>query len=245
VSGGAVINPDLILPESFKSDVLKTIGMPPPSGKPNTAQHEWAIRAWLTYALDERGPLVSAIWLSDPDATAHAKGIGHPLAIQSLKSVDAQLGVVIKALEDRQLRSLYNIIVTADHGFVTDKGTTTLTKFLLQKGLKNSQTSDDVVVAGNAVYVKDHSRETIQRIVSALQEQSWVGAVFTKGKTDGSVNGWVDGTLSFESIHWNHERSADLLVDYNWDDSANEFGLLLLPVLLATAEQVRMRSISR
>jgi arylsulfatase A-like enzyme len=31
--------------------------------------------------------------------------------------------------------------------------------------------------------------------------------------------------LSFESIHWNHpERSADILVDENWDDRKNDKG---------------------
>jgi len=35
----------------------------------------------------------------------------------------------------------------------------------------------------------------------------------------------VEGTLSFETIHWNHpERAADILVVENWDDSKNNAG---------------------
>ena len=44
-------------------------------------------------------------------------------------------------------------------------------------------------------------------------------------KTPGDTKGSVAGTLSFESIHWNHkERAADILVDENWDDRKNDKG---------------------
>jgi arylsulfatase A-like enzyme len=39
------------------------------------------------------------------------------------------------------------------------------------------------------------------------------------------MKGWVPGTLSFESIHWDHPvRSGDILVDMNWNDDKNAAG---------------------
>ncbi|HET7178594.1 MAG TPA: alkaline phosphatase family protein, partial [Chryseosolibacter sp.] len=225
VSGGMVVNPSLILPASLKEEVLKTIGPPPPSGKPNAAQHEWAANALIHYGLGANAPLVSAIWFSDPDGAAHSEGIGSPTAITSIKTVDAQFGRIIKNLEDRGMLDAYNIIVSADHGFVTDIGKQGLADFLIKEGLKEDKGSEDVVVAGGAIYVRNHDEGKVRKIVTALQAQEWVGAIFTKAANQDRLKGWVEGTLSFETIHWNHpERAADILVDYNWNDSKNQYG---------------------
>lgn len=224
VSGG-VVHPGVIEPSSLKEDVIRTLGDPPPSAKPNTAQHEWVTRALLHYALPAKGPAVSAIWFSDPDGTAHSEGIGAPLAMESIRMVDRQFGKIIEALKERNLINSFNIIITADHGFATDVGTQGITQFLLTTELKKAKDSDDIIVAGNALYVKDRDPVLIKRIVSALQKQPWVGAIFTKSSHGQSTNGWVEGTLSFETIHWDHPtRAADILVDYNWDNRKNARG---------------------
>jgi predicted AlkP superfamily pyrophosphatase or phosphodiesterase len=225
VSGGMVVNPSLILPASLKEEVIKTIGQPPPSGKPNTAQHEWAANALIHYGLGPNSPLVSAIWFSDPDGAAHSKGIGSPEAIESIKTVDAQFGRIVRSLEEKGMLDSYNIIISADHGFVTDIGKQGLADFLIKEGLKDDKTSEDVVLAGGAIYVRNHDQGKIKKIVAALQAQEWVGAIFTKAASKDRRKGWVEGTLSFETIHWNHpERAADILVDYNWSDRKNEHG---------------------
>lgn len=225
ISGGMVVNPALILPASLKEEIFKTIGQPPASGEPNTAQHEWAVNALLHYGIGGDAPLVSAIWFSDPDGTAHREGIGSPLAIESIKIVDAQFGRIMATLAAREMLDSYNIIVSADHGFVTDVGTQALSDFLIKEGLKRDKASDDVILAGGAIYVTDHDREKIKKIVTTLQAQNRVGAIFTKALNGDRRKGWVEGTLSFETIHWNHpKRTADILVDYNWNDSKNRYG---------------------
>lgn len=223
VPNGAIINPELILPESFKDEVMNRIGTPPPYTKPNEGRHKWMMDAFLKYGLPDDGPLVSAIWFSDPDGTAHAEGIGSQPAIQSLKIVDAQFGRMLDAIKVKN--ASFNILISTDHGFVTHVGTESLNTFLISKGLKGSAESDDVVIAEGALYVKDHDKEKIKAIVAALQQQEWVGPIFTKPVEKGSLKGWVEGTLSFDAIHWNHtERAADILVDENWNDNANQFG---------------------
>jgi hypothetical protein len=85
VSGGAVVNPSMILPESFKDTVVNAIGAIPEHAKPNSAQHKWVTDALLKFGLIPNGPTVSAIWFSDPDGTAHADGIGTATAMASIK----------------------------------------------------------------------------------------------------------------------------------------------------------------
>ena len=64
-----------------------------------------------------------------------------------------------------------------------------------------------------------------KKIVLKLQAQQWIGSIFTKAARAGDAKGWIDGTVSFDAIHWNHpDRSGDILVDYNWNDDANNLG---------------------
>ena len=66
--------------------------------------------------------------------------------------------------------------------------------------MKKDKESEDVIVAEGAIYVEGHEADKIKKIVSALQSQVWIGAIFTKAVKPNQPKGWVDGTLSFESI---------------------------------------------
>lgn len=225
VGRGAIVNTSMILPAEFKETLVKVLGPIPAHGKPNSAQHKWVTDALIQFGLAPDGPLVNAIWFSDPDGAAHSDGIGSLNANASIRSVDEQFGRIIKALEEKGLSKKVNIIISTDHGFVTKKGKLGIADFLIQKGLKQSKESDDIVAAEGALYIKHKDTAIIRKVVEALQQENWVGAIFTKGVKKGDQKGWVPGTLSFESIHWNHpERAADILVDENWNDDKNESG---------------------
>ena len=225
VSGGAIVNTSMILPESFKEEVVKAVGPIPAHTKPNSEQHKWVADALIKFGLNTDGPAVSAIWFSDPDGTAHADGIGAETSVASIKSVDHEFGRIIDYLKSNHLDETYNIIISTDHGFVTHSGKQNMEALLIEKGLNKDKLSDDVIIAEGAIYVKNHNPEVIKNIVTTLQEQAFFGPVFTKGSKKGDLKGWVPGTLSFESIHWDHPtRSADILVDEDWDDSKNKFG---------------------
>ncbi|WP_373515293.1 alkaline phosphatase family protein, partial [Persicitalea sp.] len=83
VSGGAIVNPDLILPESFKPQVLADLGAISTIGDEDENRHVWITNAFLKYGLTPHGPLVSAIWYSDPDGAAHSHGIGSAEAVRA------------------------------------------------------------------------------------------------------------------------------------------------------------------
>jgi predicted AlkP superfamily pyrophosphatase or phosphodiesterase len=224
LSAGPIINPDMILPSSYKETVFKAVG-PFNHERDHAAKHTWVTDALIKIGLQPDGPEASAIWISDPDHTTHADGIGTESAALAIKTVDAEFGRIINHLKSQKLDQVYNVIVSADHGFITHIGKKTITGFLIEKGLKLNKTSDDVIVADGAIYVKDHKPEVIKNIVIALQEQKFIGAIFTKGAKKGDMKGWVDGTISFEAIHWDHPtRAGDILVDEYWTDKKNKFG---------------------
>ncbi|RFS14730.1 alkaline phosphatase family protein [Emticicia sp. C21] len=225
VGSGAVINTSMILPESFREQVLKEIGPIPESvkPKPNLLQHKWITDAILKYGITLDGPLVSSVWFSDPDGAAHTFGIGSEFAMESIRIVDEQFGRILKDIEQKGLTNNFNIIISADHGFATFIGKTNVADFLVSQGLKQSKESEDVVVSEGAIYVQNHDKAKIQQIVTILQGQEWVGGIYTKGLKTGDAKGFIAGTLSFEAIHWNHaNRTADILVDYNWNDNKND-----------------------
>jgi predicted AlkP superfamily pyrophosphatase or phosphodiesterase len=225
VSAGAVINTSMILPATLKPELEKELGPIPAHAKPNSPQHKWVTDALIKYGLHLDGPLVSAIWFSDPDGTAHSDGIGAATSMASIKSVDEQFGRIINDLESKGLTDNFNIIISTDHGFVTHIGKNGITDFLVKEGLKKDKESEDVVVVGGAIYVHNHDEAVIKKIVSKLQSQDWVGGLFTKGLKNGDTKGWVEGTVSFEAIHWDHpSRAGDILVDYNWNDDKNSMG---------------------
>ncbi|MCF0071193.1 alkaline phosphatase family protein [Dyadobacter sp. CY261] len=222
---GAVVNPDLILPESFKKRVFDEIGLVAQGSDEDFGRHKWITDALLKYGLVKDGPLVSAIWFSDPDGAAHEHGIGSQQAVDAIKYVDGQFGRIMDVLNAKGAGERYNVIISTDHGFVTHTGKQGLADFLIKQGFKKDKESDDVVVAEGAIYVKGHDPKTIRSIVAALHKEEWVGAVFTKSRKKGDMQGWVKGTLSFHAIHYDHpKRSGDILVAPNWNDSKNDKG---------------------
>ncbi|WP_345949692.1 alkaline phosphatase family protein [Mucilaginibacter sp. PAMB04274] len=226
VSGGGIVNPDMILPENIKERIIAEVGPIPASNKlDNAAKHQWVTDALIRYGLAADGPDVSAIWLSDPDGAAHSTGIGSAVTMASIKTVDAQFGRMIKAIQEKGLIDQINILISTDHGFITHTGNQDVASLLISSGLKAASPATDVVVSENAIYVKNHDLNKIKQIVTLLQAQPWVGAIFTKGEKAGDLKGAVAGTLSFEAIHWDHpQRAADIVVSPNWNDDKNTFG---------------------
>ena len=82
-----------------------------------------------------------------------------------------------------------------------------------------------IVASGGAIYVRDRDDETVGAIVRALQQTPGVGAIFTRAARPGSLDGHVAGTLSFDVVHWSHDRSAQILFSPDWTDAPNAHGL--------------------
>lgn len=170
----------------------------------------------MSVAFEKEGPDVSTIWLSDPDRTAHAHGVGAPETLEAMSYLDGLIESLWEFVAASGEEDRFNLIVTADHGFVSHEGNPGLKGWLDDKGFQ-------AVVAGGAVYLENKDQK--EALVLQLQQEPWVGALFSSALQHGDPKGEIPGTLSFDAIQWGHQdRKADILVDMNWSDEANEFG---------------------
>ena len=224
VAGCGIVNTEFVRPEPVEAQVIKVLGPIPPDASPNRERNRRAVDAYLRIGLEELRPDVTIIWLSDPDHTAHGAGIGAPRTLESIRLVDAEIGRIIETLEMKGLKDAVNIFVASDHGFSTHTGGANPVGLLVKNGLKADYQSDDVVLVDGAVYVKNQEQGKIRLIVELLQRTDWVGAIFTKASGPNQPEGTVTGTLSFDTIHWDHDRAADILVTANWSNDKNQYG---------------------
>jgi arylsulfatase A-like enzyme len=222
---GVSAHQDFSRPPAIGSRLTDRLGSPPAHGTPNAALNKRAFDAYLTLGLDEIHPDVTFLWISDPDTTAHAKGIGSPTTIEALKLVDAEIGRVEDTLRSRGLLDRTNLIVVSDHGFSTYTNTFRLDALVQPFAKKLPDGSSDIVVAEGSINFRSGSDPArVSAIVAALQTRPEVGAIFTRPGPRGGAEGSVPGTLSFDVARWNHPRSGDVLVAANWTDAANEAG---------------------
>ncbi len=225
-AGAGLIHHEFTLPESLGEVAREVLGAVPevPSEASFVPFAARAIDALLLIGLDRVDADVLAVWLTEPDHTAHAEGIGAPAMLAVLAQLDAEIGRLLDGLEERGLRDRTDVIVVSDHGFSTQTGEESLRELLVRAGLKSHRTSTDVVVAGDAIHVRQGGSARVGAIVRLLQETDWVGPLFTRGLAPDSVVGAYAGTIAFGAIGWDHERSADILMAANWSDAENTFG---------------------
>ena len=225
-AGAGLVHHAVTLPDSLGPIVRSLLGPVPeiPDGAPEIPRVARAVDAVLRIGLDRADADVLAAWLTEPDNTAHAHGIGSPETVAILREVDDQIGRLLDGLGERGVLSSTDILVTSDHGFSTRVGKQNIESLLVSAGLKASDNSTDVIVAGDAIHVREGGPERIARIVMLLQSTDWIGPVFTRAREPGADLGVIPGTLSFAAIGWDHGRSADILVSGNWSDLPNRWG---------------------
>jgi arylsulfatase A-like enzyme len=219
----ATIHAEFTRPASLAEKMTAALGPAPKKEVPNDAQNARSVDAYLRFGLGQFHPDVTLMWLSDPDTTAHARGIGVEATRRALQLVDAQIGRIEDALQTKGLLARTNIIVTSDHGFSTHTGELNLPA-LVAPFARTIEGVKDIVVAEGAIYMRGGDAERVGAIVKALQARPEVGAIFTAPSAEGAWQGRVPGTLSFAAARWNHARAADILVSANWTHEKNAEG---------------------
>ena len=225
VSGGAILHTDYALPAPLHERMLAELGPPPAEGHPNDARNSRAVSAFFKIGLPSVDPSVTVMWLSDPDTTAHALGMGHPTTIEALRRLDREVLNVQEGLRAAGLFDIYNIWVTSDHGFATYTGAPDVRALLQPFAGTLSDGSPRVVHGETAIYVRDGNQRVVRDIVRALQATTGIGAIFTRPDRRGSLVGSVEGTLSFEVSRGGHARAGDILYSPDWTDSKNTHGI--------------------
>ena len=94
------------------------LGPTPAAGLPNAARNRYATDLLLRIGLPEVRPDVVFVWYSDPDTTAHARGLDAAETRASLTAVDGEIGRIEDWLRAQGRLATTNLLVTSDHGFV-------------------------------------------------------------------------------------------------------------------------------
>ena len=225
VSAGAILHTDYALPAPFQQRMLAELGPAPPQGHPNDVRNSRAVNAFFKIGLPAVDPSVTMMWLSDPDTTAHALGMGHPTTIEALRRLDREVLNIQEGLRAAGLFDVYNIWVTSDHGFATHTGAPDVPALLKPFAGKLPDGSPRVVHGESAIYVRDGNSQVVRDIVRALQSTAGIGAIFTRPSRRDSLVGSVEGTLSFDVARGGHARAGDILYSHDWTDARNAHGI--------------------
>ena len=131
--------------------------------------------------LGKRKPALAVLWLGHPDTTQHYVELGSPEHLQALTIADAHAGKVIDEVKTLcQAGDDILLLVGSDHGHQTVTGAVDITDALVVSGLKQSEASDDVVVAPNGtsalIYLSDHDPGRMAEIAAFLNREDWTDA---------------------------------------------------------------------
>ncbi len=204
------------------------LGPFPSPATPNEKQDEWATKGLTELLWRESVPAFSLLWLSDPDHSQHAHAPGSPIALEGMKSVDRDLGAVLRALEKATVRDKTDIFVVSDHGFSTVEVAVDLRELLKTAGFHaatefgdNSAPGDIMIVPNGGTaffYVKDHDAEVTRKLVEWLQQSDFAGVIFSREK--------VAGTFPLDAAAIAIKDAPDVVMSFRWKEAKNQFGTL-------------------
>ncbi len=224
VAGGAIVHYEYSLPADLHAQALERLGPVPEAGTPNHRRNRWIVDAFLEVALPAVDPTVTVLWLSDPDTTAHQHGMGHPLMVEALFRLDAEIQRLQDGLAAAGLSETTNVWVTSDHGFSEHTGGIDLDAVLAPFAGSLDDGAPRIVAGAGAVYVGDGDPAAVSGVAAALQATEGVGAVFTRAARPGALEGSAPGTLSFDLARWGHPRAAQVLYSPDWTSAAGRYG---------------------
>lgn len=208
------------LPATLDAGLVQTLGeFPKTSARDDKfSRDEWTTRALIGEMWKTEVPPYSLLWLSEPDSSEHATGLGSAQSLEAIMSSDTNLGLVLAELERRGLRSTTDVFVVSDHGFSTISRKVDVAaelsiggfeaKRVALGGLKNGE----VLVVSNGgsslIYVGGHDAEVVSRLTLFLQQQDWTGVVFARTP--------ADGTFSLAEARIDSPAAPDLVVSFRW-----------------------------
>lgn len=88
------------------------------------------------YVLAELRPEVVVHWITEPDNTQHAHGVGSAEARHALREVDRGLGTILDALERSGVADTTDVLVLSDHGVTRHTSAVDVDRWLIDAGLR-------------------------------------------------------------------------------------------------------------
>ncbi len=114
---GVILHTEFARPDEWRAKSVAMLGPTPAAELPNAARNRYATDLLLRIGLPEVRPDVVFVWYSDPDTTAHARGLDDPATRESLSSSTPRSDGIEDWLRDQGRLESTNLLVTSDHGF--------------------------------------------------------------------------------------------------------------------------------
>ncbi len=211
------------LPRDILTHITAALG-PFPSG--HLQRDVWTTKAVTDFLWKDGVPVLSVIWLGEPDLTEHECAPGAPPALAAIKSSDENLAVILAALDSRAARQATDLFVVSDHGFSTIKRSVDLRKILSDAGFAAKTEFDgepkagEIMLVGNGgsvlFYVVAHEATVTHRLVEFLQQSDFAGVIFTRQG--------LPGTFRLDDAKIDNAHAPDIVMAFRWNDSKNQFG---------------------
>lgn len=206
---------DASWPPSFATTAVDRLGPPPIRKVPDKKVIRYATDVFFEMIRQSGVPDVSFLWFVEPDDSCHMFGLGSPEVREALKLVDAQLGRIIDWWQSGPQRDGLQIIVTSDHGQITQTKPWSIHDYLRTAGFRvGADLNDDCdcsVVAGyhGSIRLKQPDEGLHRALAQALMSADEIGLVFSRpdGRTGLAT---IDGTISTDFVGFDHARGSDL-----------------------------------
>ncbi|MSU57128.1 MAG: alkaline phosphatase family protein [Pedosphaera sp.] len=217
--GAGILHPEFCVPAANARHMYDVIGAKPEETVPARAMMRWMTDAYLKLGVPEYDPRVTVMWFTDPDHSAHAKGIGASEPVAGIRFADEQLGRIFDLHRARGLK--VNVFIVADHGFATHSGRFNVAATLEATGWMRR--ANPVVIEG-AIYLPKELERDVAAIVRTLQADETMGPIFTAARSRGSWQGIAPGTFSHDLAGGNHPHTAQIVVYPKWNAATNAAG---------------------
>ncbi|MBA2241661.1 MAG: alkaline phosphatase family protein [Chthoniobacterales bacterium] len=230
-----------VLPTSAGAEITRRLGSFPRADQlPNEAQDAWTTRALVEGLWREGVPLLSVLWLSEPDRSEHASSPGSETALAAVRSCDTQVATVLRSLESKGVSHNTDIFVASDHGFSTVGRPIELRERLKSAGFRvtfDGETAGGrghVRVVGNGgtalFYIAEHDEDTTARLTEWLQQSDFAGVIFSPSAREGA--------FLYSEVHLETPSAPDLVMAFCWADQPNKYGIAGMIAATAAGEAV-------
>lgn len=214
------------LPAAKLPEFQGVLGPFPGTADTKTNRDLWTTRALIGPLWEKDVPGFSLLWLAEPDNVQHATGVGSRRAIAAIRNSDHALSLVLEALKAKGVYDSTDILVASDHGFSTITRNVDIAAQLSQAGFNSSRefkskpTKGDVLVIGLGgsalLYVAGHEEQTIAWLVNYLQQQEYVGVIFTQHARE--------GTFALDAGMIQSAHAPDVAFSFRWMNVTNANG---------------------
>lgn len=218
----SVHHPKYSYPRSHVEQVVRRFGLAPHPTLPDNGATEYATSVFLDYVWPELSPDVTIIAYNEPDMSFHYLGLGSERALEGIRWTDHQFG---RILDWWERHPSIQLLVTSDHGHVTQTQNTSVRTMLNEAGLSIGEMSTNEGVIGlipghvGKVTIPIGRRDLLERVVAALSEQAWCGMLICDGEHS------IPGTIAQIDVLVDHPRSPNLYYTLRSSDAVGRFGL--------------------